>query len=122
MGAVTCKVLPGDNTALAAADPKRFYLPAYLAAKGWVALRLDLKSVDWDEAAELGNHQLPADRAQTAGRGGSLRCRLLAGGADGEQPVRFLPAHEVNGAQQPVGLAADASFLEHQYKTDSERH
>jgi predicted DNA-binding protein (MmcQ/YjbR family) len=53
MVAVTCKVLAGDNTALVARDPKRFYLPAYLAGRGWVALRLDLGSVDWDEAAEL---------------------------------------------------------------------
>lgn len=28
--AVTCKVLPHDNAVLAAADPARFYLPAYL--------------------------------------------------------------------------------------------
>ena len=51
--AVTCKVLPGDNAALVAADPKRFYPPAYLASRGWVALRLDLGVVDWAEAAEL---------------------------------------------------------------------
>jgi phosphoribosylglycinamide formyltransferase-1 len=30
--AVTCKVLPGDNTELAAAQPDRFYLPAYIAS------------------------------------------------------------------------------------------
>jgi YjbR len=40
--AVTCKVLPGDNKALAKARPARFYLPDYLASKGWVALRLDM--------------------------------------------------------------------------------
>lgn len=38
--AVTCKVLPGDNKALAEAQPRRFYLPSYVASKGWVALRL----------------------------------------------------------------------------------
>jgi hypothetical protein len=47
--AVTCKVLPGDNKALAEAQPARFYLPAYIASKGWVALRLDVGKVDWDE-------------------------------------------------------------------------
>ena len=51
--AVTCKVLPGDNDALSAAQPRRFYLPAYLAAKGWVALRLDVGEIDWDEVSEL---------------------------------------------------------------------
>src|SRR4029077_16979743 len=43
--AVTCKVLPGDNKALAEAQPHRFYLPAYIASKGWVALRLDVGKV-----------------------------------------------------------------------------
>jgi hypothetical protein len=51
--AVTCKVLPGDNVALAAADPGRFYLPAYIGARGWVAFRLDVGEVDWDEVTEL---------------------------------------------------------------------
>jgi predicted DNA-binding protein (MmcQ/YjbR family) len=51
--AVTCKVLPGDNLALTTADPGRFYLPAYIGARGWVALRLDVGEVDWDEVAEL---------------------------------------------------------------------
>jgi len=51
--AVTCKVLPGDNKALAEAQPRRFYLPAYIASKGWVALRLDVGKVDWDEVREL---------------------------------------------------------------------
>jgi predicted DNA-binding protein (MmcQ/YjbR family) len=51
--AVTGKVLPGDNKALAEAQPRRFYLPAYLASRGWVALRLDVGKVDWDEVREL---------------------------------------------------------------------
>jgi hypothetical protein len=51
--AVTCKVLPGDNNALAEAQPRRFYLPAYVASKGWVALRLDAGKIDWDEVKEL---------------------------------------------------------------------
>jgi len=53
MVAVTCKVLPGDNKALAEAQPGRFYLPAYIASKGWIALRLDVGKVDWDEVREL---------------------------------------------------------------------
>jgi predicted DNA-binding protein (MmcQ/YjbR family) len=51
--AVTGKVLPGDNKALAEAQPQRFYLPAYIASKGWVALRLDVGKIDWDEVREL---------------------------------------------------------------------
>jgi phosphoribosylglycinamide formyltransferase-1 len=50
---VAAKVAAGDNSALAAAQPERYYLPAYLASKGWVALRLDVGEVDWDEVREL---------------------------------------------------------------------
>jgi predicted DNA-binding protein (MmcQ/YjbR family) len=53
MVAFTCKVLPGDNKALAEAQPDRFYLPAYIASKGWVALWLEGGKVDWDEVREL---------------------------------------------------------------------
>jgi predicted DNA-binding protein (MmcQ/YjbR family) len=51
--AVTCQVLAGENKALTEAQPSRFYLPAYIASKGWVALRLDVGKVDWDEVREL---------------------------------------------------------------------
>ena len=51
--AVTCKVAPGDHTALASAQPDRFYIPAYIGPRGWVALRLDRGEVDWDEVTEL---------------------------------------------------------------------
>lgn len=50
---VTCKVLPGDNKALVDAQPRRFYLPAYIASRGWVALRLDTGKIDWNEVKEL---------------------------------------------------------------------
>jgi phosphoribosylglycinamide formyltransferase-1 len=50
---VACKVLPGDNAALAKAMPSRFYLPAYVGPRGWVALRLDVGKVDWSEVGEL---------------------------------------------------------------------
>lgn len=51
--AVTCKALPGDNANLVAAQPARFYLPAYVGPRGWVALRLDIGEIDWEEVAEL---------------------------------------------------------------------
>ena len=50
---VCCKVLPGDNAALIAGDPVKFYMPAYIGPRGWVGLRLDRKKVDWAEVAEL---------------------------------------------------------------------
>jgi predicted DNA-binding protein (MmcQ/YjbR family) len=62
--AINCKVLPGDNKALADAQPRRFYLPAYVASKGWVGLRLDIGEIDWDEVSELvrGSYQLIAPK------------------------------------------------------------
>ncbi|HXN17453.1 MAG TPA: MmcQ/YjbR family DNA-binding protein [Candidatus Binatus sp.] len=50
---VCARVLPGDNTALIAAQPERFYMPAYIGPRGWVALRLDRGALDWKEVAEL---------------------------------------------------------------------
>ena len=66
--AITGKVLPGENTALAAAQPERFYLPAYIGPRGWVALRLDRGKIDWDEVGELMkcSYQLVAPKRKTA--------------------------------------------------------
>ncbi len=67
---VACKVLPGDNAELIRAAPDRFYMPDYLGARGWVALRLDVPDVDWDEVAELvkGSYRLvSAKRPSRAG-------------------------------------------------------
>ena len=50
---INCKVLPGDNAALAKSNPSRFYLPAYIGPRGWVALRLDVGKGDWSEVSEL---------------------------------------------------------------------
>ena len=60
--------MPGDNTALADAQPRRFFLPAYLASKGWVALRLDIGEIDWYEVSELvrGSYQLIAPKRLAA--------------------------------------------------------
>jgi hypothetical protein len=52
---VACKVLAGENTALVTSQPERFYLPAYIGPRGWVALRLDRPPIDWGEVAELIN-------------------------------------------------------------------
>ncbi len=66
--AVTCKALPGDNAALVAAQPDRFYLPAYIGPRGWVALRLDVGKVDWEEVRELvlGGYRLVAPKRLAA--------------------------------------------------------
>ncbi len=66
--AVSCKVLPGDNAALVKAQPEKFYMPAYIASRGWVGLRLDLAHVDWEEVADLisGSYQLVAPKKLAA--------------------------------------------------------
>ena len=53
---INCKVLPGDNTALIASNPAKFYMPAYIGSRGWVGLRLDAGKVDWEEVEELVTH------------------------------------------------------------------
>jgi phosphoribosylglycinamide formyltransferase-1 len=60
----TCKVLPGENNSLIAAQPDRFYAPAYLASRGWVALRLDRGKTDWEEVKELllGSYMMSAPK------------------------------------------------------------
>jgi hypothetical protein len=68
---IWCKVLPGENTALIAANPRCFYMPAYVGPRGWVGLRLDVGKPSWKEVAELiqCSYGLVAGK-KTAGAGG----------------------------------------------------
>ena len=50
---INCKVPPGENAALIAAVPERYYMPSYLGPRGWVGLRFDLPKVDWREVTDL---------------------------------------------------------------------
>jgi hypothetical protein len=50
---VCCKVLAGDNERLIDGNPRKFYMPAYIGPRGWVALRVDRATVDWSEVQEL---------------------------------------------------------------------
>jgi len=59
---VCCKVLPGDNERLIAANPRKFIMPAYVGPRRWVGLRLDRPTVDWAEIKEL----VQGSYAQTA--------------------------------------------------------
>jgi hypothetical protein len=50
---LSVKAEKGDNEALVASDPVKFYLPSYIAQHGFVGIYLDVGEVDWDEIREL---------------------------------------------------------------------
>jgi predicted DNA-binding protein (MmcQ/YjbR family) len=50
--AVWVKAPPMIQETLVGSDPKRFFKPPYMGAKGWVGVRLDYK-VDWEELAAI---------------------------------------------------------------------
>ncbi|HEY4012034.1 MAG TPA: MmcQ/YjbR family DNA-binding protein [Polyangiaceae bacterium] len=43
---------PREHARRVAAEPKRFFLPAYIGARGYLGIRLDLRRVDWKAVAE----------------------------------------------------------------------
>ena len=51
--AFCCKSSRSEQQKLVKDDPDSFFVPAYLGAKGWVAIRLDLDEVDWNTVSEL---------------------------------------------------------------------
>jgi predicted DNA-binding protein (MmcQ/YjbR family) len=51
---MTMKAPRGAQQVLVASEPARFFVPKYVGPKGWVGVRLDLRSdPDWDEMAEM---------------------------------------------------------------------
>lgn len=50
---VCVKVDKGEQIDMAEAHPDRFFVPAYIGARGWVGVRVDGKKVDWREVAKL---------------------------------------------------------------------
>ena len=51
---LTCKAPGGRPEAIIDAHPDgRFYMPAYLGPRGWIALRLDRDTIDWTEVSDL---------------------------------------------------------------------
>ena len=66
--ALWCKAGPGEQGRLVEDDSGRFFVPPYVGPKGWVGVRLDLRSVDWTQVAYLvrNAYRLTASRAQIA--------------------------------------------------------
>ena len=50
---VCCKSSLGEHVDRASRDPERYYLPAYIGARGWFGLRLDREAVDWAEVRNV---------------------------------------------------------------------
>ncbi len=63
-----CKSTFGEQDFLLRHAPDRYYRPAYLGAHGWVALRLDLPEIDWNEVEDLlrGAYMLAAPKRLAA--------------------------------------------------------
>jgi hypothetical protein len=70
----------GANAKLAKADPKRFYLPAYIGSRGWVGMRLDVGRVDWKSVEE----RVAASYRSVAPKG----LAALAGASGRASPIR----------------------------------
>jgi hypothetical protein len=51
--AFCCRSTLSEQRRLIRDDSESFFVPAYLGARGWVAVRLDLDAVDWDTVREL---------------------------------------------------------------------
>ena len=45
------KIEKREGARLVTAEPARYFSPAYIGARGWVAVRLDGKKVDWQDVA-----------------------------------------------------------------------
>ena len=43
----------GEGGDRAARFPERYYLPAYIGARGWFGLRLDTDAIDWREVTNI---------------------------------------------------------------------
>lgn len=52
INAVYCKARPGVQEMLVAADPARFFVPAYVGHHGWIGIKLD-GATDWEELEDL---------------------------------------------------------------------
>jgi phosphoribosylglycinamide formyltransferase-1 len=50
---VCCRAPAGENEALVAGDPERYFIPAYIGPRGWVGYFTDLGNEDWDEIRDL---------------------------------------------------------------------
>ena len=48
MISLVCKSSHSEQRRMIRLDPETFFVPDYVGAKGWLGIRLDLATVDWD--------------------------------------------------------------------------
>ncbi|TAJ18436.1 MAG: MmcQ/YjbR family DNA-binding protein [Dehalococcoidia bacterium] len=65
---LSARTTPLMQAALVADAPDRYSLPAYVARYGWVSLRIDQRTIDWDEVSALvrGSYRLVAPKRLAA--------------------------------------------------------
>jgi hypothetical protein len=51
--ALSVRAATGENAELVASDPKKFFLPPYMAHHGYIGIYLDIGKVDWTEIREF---------------------------------------------------------------------
>ena len=68
MVSLVCKAMPGAQELAVGHDPTRFFVPGYLGTRGWLGLRLDLRTVNWRqiEALLVTAYRLTATKALVA--------------------------------------------------------
>ena len=44
---------PGAQSLYTEAEPDHYFVPPYVGPRGWVGVRLDVGTVDWDEVREI---------------------------------------------------------------------
>ncbi len=66
--AIWCKGQPGIQQSLVGSHPDRFFVPPYVGPKGWIGIRLDGVSIDWEEVEDLVemSYRKTATKAQIA--------------------------------------------------------
>ncbi len=77
---VAVKASPAVQSMLLEEDPGRFLPTPYMAHRGWISVRIDGRSVDWDEVENAGTQCLPPGRAEATreARAGAVARRFDA--------------------------------------------
>jgi predicted DNA-binding protein (MmcQ/YjbR family) len=97
---VCCKPALGEGVVRASQDPRRYYLPAYLGARGWFGIRLDLGNIDWHEVQNCVTRSYELAAQRTPARS-SERPNRTAAYATGAMILSQVAARPLSLAVQP---------------------